>query len=109
MFGGQWDFGPIRNKPQICHDLHVSVLTASYLIRGGPKRLFPLEQPAVSTTTASFLFRNRADALKAIREKTIDPGARRLLLDIVADYERVAEILLRIEQTQRVVAKRIPL
>jgi len=71
--------------------------------------LFPLEQPAVSSAASSFLFRNRAEALKAIREKTIDPGARRLLLDIVSDYERVAEIMLRIEQTQRVVAKRIPL
>ena len=32
-----------------------------------------------------------------------------MLLDMVQDYDHVADVLARIEQTQRVVAKRIPL
>jgi hypothetical protein len=38
---------------------------------------------------------------------TVDPGIRRLLLDVAEDYEAVADILDRIEQTQRVIAKRL--
>jgi hypothetical protein len=38
---------------------------------------------------------------------TVDPGMRRLLLDVAEDYETVADILSRIEQTQRVIAKRL--
>lgn len=67
----------------------------------------PLERLPVSTEAAIFLFRNRAEAFKAIRERTIDPGARRLLEDIVIDYQGLVEILVRIQQAQKVVAKRI--
>lgn len=66
-----------------------------------------LEQLPVSTEAAIFLFRNRAEAFKAIRERTIDPGARRLLEDIVIDYQGLIEVLVRIQKAQNVVAKRI--
>lgn len=67
----------------------------------------PFEQLPVSTEGVISLFRNRAEAFKAIRERTIDPGARRLLEDIVIDYQGLIEILARIQQAQKVVAKRI--
>ena len=63
----------------------------------------------MSGESTIFLIRNRAEALKSILDRTLDPGARRMLLDMVQDYDNVADILARIEQTQRVVAKRIPL
>jgi hypothetical protein len=55
-----------------------------------------------------FGYRNRAKAVRDIRARTVDPGIRRLLDDVAADYEMVAEVLARIEQTQRVIAKRQP-
>jgi len=63
-----------------------------------------LEQTLVSTV---IIFQNRAEAFKAIREKTVDPGARRLLEEIAADYKNLAETLTRIKEMQRVVSKRI--
>lgn len=56
-----------------------------------------------------FRYRNRAEAVRAIRARTLDPGTRRLLDDVADDYEKLAEILNRIDQTQRVIAKRLPL
>ena len=56
-----------------------------------------------------FRYRNTAKAMRDIRARTVDPGIRRLLDDVAADYETVAEVLCRIEQTQRVIAKRQPL
>lgn len=67
----------------------------------------PVEQTPVSTEATAIIFQNRADAFKAIREKTIDPGARRLLEEIAADYENLVETLKRIKQMQIVVSKRI--
>ena len=56
-----------------------------------------------------FRYRNRAQAVREIRARTLDPGLRRLLDDVAADYETLADVLTRIEQTQRVIAKRQPL
>ena len=56
-----------------------------------------------------FRYRNRAQAVRDIRARTVDPSLRRLLDDVAADYETLADVLGRIEQTQRVIAKRVPL
>ena len=55
-----------------------------------------------------FRYRNRAKAIRDIRDRTVDPGMRRLMDDLAADYETVAEVLARIDQTQRVIAERQP-
>ena len=63
----------------------------------------------MSSEPTIFRYRNRAKAMREIRARTIDPGVRRLLDDVAADYETLAEVLARIDQTQRVIAKRQPL
>ncbi len=60
----------------------------------------------MGSETIIFRGRNKAEAMRTIRARTVDPGTRRLLNDVAADYETLAEILTRIEQTQRVIAKR---
>ncbi len=62
----------------------------------------------MSAEPTIFGYRNRAEAIRVIRATTLDPGTRRLLLDVAEDYEQVAEILERIEQVQRVIGKRLP-
>ena len=54
----------------------------------------------------SFVYRNRAGGVRDIASRTHDNVIRRLLLDIAADYEGVAEMLERIAATEALVSKR---
>ena len=63
----------------------------------------------MSYAPAIFQYRNRAEAIRAIRARTVEPGIRRLLDDVADDYEMLADILNRIDMTQAVIAKHLPL
>ena len=54
----------------------------------------------------SFAYRNRADGAKTIASTTVDNVNRRLLLEVAADYEQIAETLDRITAIEAVIRKR---
>ena len=60
----------------------------------------------MSTGITSFVYRNRADGVKNIASTTVDNVNRRLLLEIAADYEQIAETLDRITAMEGVIRKR---
>jgi hypothetical protein len=60
----------------------------------------------MSTGITSFVYRNRADGVKNIASTTADNVNRRLLLEIAADYEQIAETLDRINAMESVIRKR---
>ena len=54
----------------------------------------------------TFRYRNRAEAIREIAGTTLDSTTRRLLLEVAQDYDSVAEMLDRINATERVIGNR---
>jgi hypothetical protein len=46
-------------------------------------------------------YRQRAEELRAIAQATVDPNARKALLQVAEDYERLAETRERIAERER--------
>jgi hypothetical protein len=54
----------------------------------------------------SFVYRNRAGGVRDIASRTHDNVIRRLLLEMAADYDQIAEMLERITATEALIGKR---